>query len=280
MLNNAVIEQVSGEVVAAVASFFNNSDGPKHSSIGQALAGAGLSDGYDPLKKNRNKQQRVISAFDEVEPENCVSLMEGLLKALYEDGFIFTESAPSERETQLKRALASQELCLTEDASLVGLAEPQMNSGGRPNLQRYVERLRSCQGDVEQSLGCARELLEATAKAVIEELAPPVDCKKNFNQNLTKARELLKILPARGEQNEPWQKSIQTIHQSLWNIAESIRDLRNSEGPAHGSSDQSRVPLEMARFVAREAASISEYMVRCLDTAKPQDDGSDIALQL
>lgn len=261
------------DVGAAIASFVHGGAGPSHSRLSQAFVAAGVGDDYkyDPDgPPGPNKEQRVLSAFARVASRGSGRrLVEGLLSALRHEGLIAAnDGRASANESRLRAALARAGWTLNGQGELRAILGPDLDTGGRAALDEMMERLRGSGADPALSIGTAKELLESVAKFVLEELGMPTNGMKNFNQLFYVARERLGILPQHVDKNVPGYEHIRAIHQSSWDIAANVNELRNLQGTGHGRTLPSGVSEELAMLVVREACSVAEYMLRLLDSKR------------
>lgn len=259
----------SDDVASALSAFFHGGEGPTHSVITRVLTGAGLSDNYQyqPNANGPNKEQRVIAAFVRASRQGGGrKLVEGLLSALRHERLIGRlASERSEDEVRLRAALSRSGWSLTDDGQLRTLTGADLDTGGRAALDETLERLRGSSSDPALAIGTAKDLLEAVAKFVLEELGMPVPRGMDFNAIWYIARERLGILPEKVDQSLPGYKQIRAIHQSSWTIAQNINELRNLQGTGHGRTLPTGVSEDLALLVVREACSVAEYMLRLLE---------------
>jgi hypothetical protein len=115
-------------------------------------------------------------------------------------------------------------------------------TGGRQALDKQVERLRRATEDPGQLLGSAKDLLEAVATFVLEELGIPLPVNASFDHLWYLARERLRVLPEQVDGSLPGANNIKAILQSSWKIAEQVNRLRGLQGTGHGHSQRESVP--------------------------------------
>jgi len=147
--------------------------------------------------------------------------------------------------------------------SPLGVAD--MTTGGRDALDEQLDRMRRASDDPALLIGTAKDLLEAVAKFVLEELGALYNPKADFAELWYLARSRLGIHPKQVDGSLPGASVIQTVMQSAWNIADSVNQLRNLQGTGHGRTLPTGVTAEMALLVVREACSIAEYVLMTLD---------------
>lgn len=262
---------LTNDVSAALAMFVHAGAGPSHSVISRVLTGTGYGDDYtyDRDVQGPNKEQRVLQALREAQrrPARARDLVEELLSAFRTANLVGAEAA-GEDVDRLKRALGSAGWFLTDDGHLQPFGTVDLDTGGRPALEEQVERLRRSSMDPALQIGTAKELLESVSKFVLEELGMPVNDKMPYDQLWHLARERLGVLPQQVDPNLPGAGAIRAIHQSTWNIADQINKLRNLQGTGHGRTLPSGVSEDLAMLVAREAATVADYMLARLDREK------------
>lgn len=263
----------SNDVSLAVASFFEGGKGATHSEISNILIPLGLNDNYrfNPNSVGaQNKKQRVLSAFRKASQRGISqALLEQFLSLFRHEGsLVGSDGLLTADGVKLREALAIDNWRLADDGRLHPGSSIDLETGGRVALDETLERLRGSVGDPALAIGTAKDLLEAVAKFVLEELGMlGADMKKNikFEQVWHIARERLDVLPKNIDKGLPGYKQIRQIHQSSWDIARNVNELRNLQGTGHGRTLPTGVSEELALLVVREACSVAEYMLRLLD---------------
>ncbi len=262
----------SSEVAGAFAAFFHGGEGPSHSALSRVLASAGLDDGYEyqpnASMQGPNKESRVLKAFAEARqrPTTARKLVDELLTALRLNNLVGAHQADlSENEVKLRSALRRDGFSLTEDGKLQTLGAIDMSTGGRKALDEQLARLRNAQDDPALLIGTTKDLLESVGKFVLEEYSIDLGKSAPFGQIITLARERLEIKPSQADTSVQGFEAIRRIHQSAWQIAESIDDLRNLQGTGHGRTLPTGISTEMAWLVIREACLVADYMLTLLD---------------
>jgi len=261
----------SSEVAGAFAAFFHGGRGPTHKALSRALAAAGLDDGYhyEPTASTQgpNKEDRVRKAF--VEARRRVGtgrpLVDELLVELRLEKLIGVPGSPSEDEKRLRAALARDGFTLTDDGQLRTTGGIDMATGGRQALDEQLARLRNAQGDPALMIGTTKELLESVGKFVLEEYSMPVRKGATFDEILALARDRLEIKPGQADPSVEGFEAIRKIHQSAWEIARSLNELRNLQGTGHGRTLPTGVSVELAQLVIKEACLVADYMLTLLD---------------
>jgi len=141
--------------------------------------------------------------------------------------------------------------------------EIDLETGGREALDEQLDRLRRSTDDPGALLGSAKDLLEAVAKFVLEELGTPQD--GEFGHLWYLARDRLGICPQQVVPDGPAAEQIRKILGASWTIAEQINALRNLQGAGHGRTLPTGVTPEMALMVVREACSVAAFALATLD---------------
>jgi Abortive infection C-terminus len=262
---------VSDEISIAVAAFFFGGAGPSHHALTVAAAGAGYGDDdpYSPATQTPNKQVRVqiIMMAAIRRPQRARELIDALLVRLRVHGCF--DPARDTYDGHLVRsaqdAFRRAGWTLSDDGVLRPTGAIELATGGRPALDEQVERLRRSADDPGQLLGSAKDLLEAVAKFVLEEVGFPAPANADFNHLWHLARDRLGLLPAQVDTRLEGATSIETILQSSWNIADEVNKLRGIQGTGHGRTLPTGVTAEMALPVVREACNVAELALTTLD---------------
>lgn len=265
---------VTPEVGGALAQFFHGGAGPSHANLDSAFARVGCTD-VDPAPPNvrehaqetsrmsTNKEQRVNTVFQAaVRRGKGRELAEAILERLRIRGTDFT----SQGVDSLRSALDRCGFYLTPDGylELAGLTTVTSHAD-RPAIEDQLSRLRRAQDDSGLMLGTAKEMLESTAKHVLDELGSPAPPSADFPRLIYLARERLEIRPEDIAATGPETRAVKKILGAAATIAEQVNHLRNREGTGHGRTLPSGVSDSVAHLVVREACSIVELMFATLD---------------
>lgn len=262
---------VSDDIAAAFAAYFHGGLGPSHSKLTTAFAAGGYSDDdpYRPADGVPNKEQRVYTVVSAAarRPQTAKRLVEALLTPLRVAGHFDPERSGYDEHQfrSLRQALNRAGWELTSDGVLSPLGTIDLSTGGREALDEHISRLRRSTDDPGALLGSAKDLLESTAKFVLEEVAMPAGRKDSFDAIWHIARERLGVLPQQVDASLPGASEIRSILQSSWKIAEQSNSLRNLQGAGHGRTLPTGVTPEMALLVVREACSVAQFMLTTLD---------------
>jgi hypothetical protein len=260
---------VSDEIGGALGRFFFAGAGPTHTRLTSVFstAGYGDADPYDPLTQQPNKERRVQSVVGAAtrRPGRARELVDGLLSALRVHGSFDSDRDGYDRQVVVtaQRALRRKGWALSDEGVLSVLGQIDLETGGRPALDEQLDRLRRSTEDPGQLLGSAKDLLEAVAKFVLEELGAPQD--GEFSTLWYLARDRLGIHPKQLAADGPGAESVRKILGASWTIAEQVNVLRNLQGTGHGRTLPTGVTPEMALLVVREACSVTAFALASLD---------------
>jgi Abortive infection C-terminus len=261
---------LTDEVAAALAKFYHGGDGPSHSALTASFVHAGYSDAdpYDSALGTPNKEQRVLAVTRAAmrRPANARKLVEHLLVSIRVGGYLQNRGGEfASKVRALQIALRRAGWQLSDDAVLSPLGVIDLTTGGRPALDEQIDRLRRSTDDAGALLGSAKDMLEATAKFVLEELGLEVSKKADFNYLWHLARERLGLHPSQVDASTIGGEAIRKILQSSWMIAEQVNVLRGLQGTGHGRTLPTGVSPELAMLVVREACSVAEFTLNALD---------------
>ncbi|MBH5299864.1 abortive infection family protein [Corynebacterium silvaticum] len=103
-------------------------------------------------------------------------------------------------------------------------------------VHEQLERLRNTQGDAPAVIGASKELVEATAKAILRELNPEVSPVSDFPDLIKAVNEALGLSPGARTKGIDSTQSVKRILGGATNIVLSLNELRNSHGTGHGPS--------------------------------------------
>ena len=261
---------VSDEIGGALGRFFHGGAGPSHSRLTSAFAAAGYGadDPYRVADGTPNKETRVHIVVRAATRRSARArdLVDGILTSLRLSGMFDVERETYDRQavTTLQRALRREGWDVTDDGLLTTLGEIDLETGGREALDEQFDRLRRSTEDPGALLGSAKDLLEAVAKFVLEELGTGVS-DGDFGQLWFLARDRLGIHPKQVVPDGPAADEIRKVLGASWTIAEQANSIRNLQGAGHGHTLPTGVTPEMALLVVREACSVAAFTMATLD---------------
>jgi len=259
----------SDEIGGALGRFFFAGAGPSHTRLTGvfATAGYGDADPYDPSTQQPNKERRVQAVVGAATRRSARArdLVDGLLSALRVHGTFDTERDGYDVKAvqTAQRAFRRRGWALSDDGVLTVLGQIDLETGGRLALDEQLDRLRRSAEDPGQLLGSAKDLLEAVAKFVLEELGAPQD--GDFPTLWYLVRDRLGIHPKQLVSEGPGGEPVRKILGASWTIAEQVNVLRNLQGTGHGRTLPTGVTPEMALLVVREACSVAAFALGTLD---------------
>lgn len=260
---------MSQEIAAALGRFFVGGDGPRHSDLDAVFSRAGLADVAPYIDGLPNKEQRVRRTIQAacVRTERARELVDGLLAEM-RAAQCFDPSASTYEASRLQAAQAAfrrEGWQLSDEGQLRPLGPLDLDLGGRAALDEQFRRLQGSIADPALALGSAKDLLEAVAKFVIEEMGGVVASTADFNTVWYLARDRLGIHPKDLTDATPGGAHVRTILQSAWSIAEQTNLLRNEQGTGHGRTLPTGITAELAVLVVREACNVVEFTLSVLD---------------
>jgi len=260
---------VSDEIAGALGRYFHGGSGPTHAVLSGVFLRAGYSDAdpYSVADGTPSKEVRVQTIVREAvrRPAGARKLADGLMTTLRLHG-CFDSARPDFDESLVrmtKMAFKRAGWSMSDDGVLSVIGQIDLETGGREALDEQIERLRRAGDDAGQALGSAKDLLEAVAKFVLEELGWPQD--GDFNHLWYLARERLGVHPAQMTIEGRGSAQVKKILGATWTIAEQVNELRNLQGAGHGRTLPTGVTPEMALMVVREACSVAQFMLANLD---------------
>jgi hypothetical protein len=168
---------------------------------------------------------------------------------------------------KLRDALGLFGFNLREDFHLTSDARPDLNRlPDLPALREHVDRIHRAlrDGDDAQLLGSTKELLETTAKVVLERTGQPIPSK--FPGLLTAAFEALHLHPkATPSSGTPLEEPVRKIVGGALQIALGVDELRNTSGTGHGRTTPTVLGARQARLAAGAGVTIATLLLDTLD---------------
>ena len=268
---------VSDEVAATLGAFVTGGHGPRHSVLTRVFVRTGYDSAapYDRRSpaQQMNKEDRVRNAISAAvrKPARARELVDGLLAEYRASGFFTAVDDPQdEHERKLKVSAARSAFARIDwDLTEAGELRPAgvgavLSSEGRPAIEDQLDRLRRATEDPALMLGTAKELLESTAKYVLEAFSVPYSA-MSFDELWYHTRDRLRLHPRGIDVDAPGGEQVREILQASWSIARMSNALRNLEGTGHGRTLPTGVSAEVAHLVIREACSVAQLVLATLD---------------
>jgi hypothetical protein len=190
----------------------------------------------------------------------------------------FRNSSPNfvgaEAIANLSSALRPEGISLGEDGSITVVALDSLSGRKLTQALRvYVNRARKGSEDAALLVGTSKDLMEAVAAHVIQELWGSYPSTANFPSLLGQAFVALDMAT-------PEQKPSQGEHQrsrlerSLYETACSINNLRNKQGTGHGRPWVPDLRAVEAKAAIEFIGAIAELMLDNLERKKPYENRS------
>ena len=269
---------VSDEVGAALGAFVAGGVGPRHSTLTRVFARAGYGDAapYDPgnalLQPNKENRVRDTVGAAARDPYRSRELIDGLLSEYRVAGFFTRTQDPALEDHRqdnvqtLRQAFARIDWELTNDGQIRPAGIGTLSAlEGRPAIEDQLARLRRASDDPALLLGTAKEMLESTAKYVLDVFTVPYSSSSDFEQLWFHARDRLGLHPKDVDVSQPGGEQVREILQASWSIARMTNELRNVEGTGHGRTLPTGMTSETALLVVREACSVAQMVLSSLD---------------
>ncbi len=251
---------------------------PSHSAIEAQIDRADLAAG-DP---NRNRPERpvgkekrvreVLSWALEYAPERggrCASLLLAQIRAL--GGF--REGSPNyvgaEPIQNLAGVLRGEGLALTgagdvQPLLLDNLAGAELTAA----LQSYVRRARRGAEDAALVTGTGKDLMEATAAHVLQEVWGSYPTRDNFPTLLGQAFAALGLVTSQGA-TKPGEDPHRPMERALFDLACGVNRLRNKQGTGHGRPFLPSVTPQQAKTAIESMGVVAEYLLAVLKATFP-----------
>ncbi len=268
-------DPASDEVGAALGAFVVGGAGPRHSVLSRifAQAGYGAAAPYLPnstvQQMNKEDRVRVTVSAAARNPHRARELVEGILGE-YRVAGIFKSGVDDEtaQKVQVLRSAFARidwELTAEGDIRPAGVGAV-VSAEGRPAIEDQLARLRRATDDPALLLGTAKEMLESTAKYVLDAFAVPYSSKTSFDELWFHARDRLHLHPRDVDASTPGGVEVREILQATWSIARMTNEVRNIDGTGHGRTLPAQMSPELALLVVREACSVAQMILSSLDT--------------
>lgn len=270
------------ELGAVLGDFFEDGAGPSHDQLDQAFARHGVANG-DPAPSGRTSQGAVLGKTKRVrrvfvyaadrEASAGLALAKEIVALLRADG-MFAPALPEYAGAQKIRRLAATfkrlGLSLADNGELRptvidNLAGTQLTEA----LRAYVQRINLNPDDAPLQVGTGKELDEAAARHVLEQLTgsyPVGGSVGSFPVMLASAFSAIGLaVPGPIKLDSDPHRAVQ---QSLFLLGASVNRLRNEAGTGHGrpgppQKTAALTPAE-ARLVARATALLAGALLDSL----------------
>ena len=267
---------LSEEIAAALSKCFSGGAGPSHRELAEVFHKAGVSD-LDPAHESQDgasKEVRVRIVLGRVSQDHRrIQAAGGLVRDLLARMRVFgsfDEDAETQADPKVLRALRdsleTEGWVLDSRGRLSPLVLTEIdNASLRPALDAQIARLRNAPEDAALLLGTAKELLESSARYVLDELSQPARKNASFDELMHLARERLGLLPKQVDAEDAAGRAVRKAYDGLGKVAEAVNELRNIEGTGHGRTLLPATSPATARALVEASAVLSQVMLSTLD---------------
>ena len=273
------------ELGAALSCFFEQgARSPSHDQISNAFERADVSAG-DPRASsttNVGKVKRVRQVFvhaHDCQPEAGIILAKHLVALLRATGAFkahLSGFVGEERFLALQRSLKAFGL----DLDKTGCIRPTVidnlhGSELTAALQAHITRANLNPDDCELLVGNGKELDEAAARHVLEQVVGMYDARSNFPRTLRNAFSTLGLSAAPQETSNTLDRDPHVaVQQCLYALSCAINRLRNEVGTGHGRPSPSTTTQPLtepeARLVARASALVAGMLLDSMAARRSQ----------
>lgn len=224
-----------------------------------------------PIGKHRRVKAVLTYAVDN-DPEAGGRLVEYLVSRLRGAGSFRDGSSnrlPADAVANAQAVFRGEGLTLTDDGALVpttldGLSGTALTQA----LLAYVQRAREGAEDAALLTGNAKDLVEATARHVLEERAGGYSPHMPFPGTVFQAFNSLGYSGVTGKEfdlrKELSSDRIERFHQCLYLLAVVVNDLRNDQGTGHGRPFPATVSAREARAATQAMGLVSGLLLESL----------------
>lgn len=249
---------------------------PSHSDLEFQINRAGLIH-VDPNKDGspvgKAKRLRIVLNWAiENDIAKAEKLITGIISSVKGCGGFRTTSpnfVGADAIADLGSALRPEGIILGDDGSISPVALDNLSGRNLTQaLRGYVNRAKKGIEDAALVVGTSKDLMEAVAAHVIQELWGSYPSTANFPSLLGQAYVALDMAtpeqqPAQGEHQRC------RLERSLYETACSINNLRNKQGTGHGRPWVPDLRMSEAKAAVEFIGSISELMLDNLERKKP-----------
>lgn len=264
---SSVEDRQRASLARAVADFWNGGDGPTHAEVTDVL------DTFGVNVEDGSKRKRVSAAIKAADREDVVPLTRELIELLRRNGAVDrthpfgVDEAKCERLTE---SLQPYGITLLEDGRTETGLGSFVDASTLPDeaaVREHVRRLQLALGEDDSALllGTSKELLESTAKIVLDRVGetPPT----KYPALVTRALEVLMLHPKNApQQREEVMDPVRKILGGVIQIAMEINELRSERGTGHGRAEAAvRLTSRHGRLAAGAAILVATLMFDTLD---------------
>ncbi len=190
---------------------------------------------------------------------------------------VLSDHADAATQERLKVALQRDGYRYGDDHRIVPATPAAVPLSGQSSL-RSAEGIEEAfnrialliDGDPAGVVSASKELIEATAKTVLQELGVDYTDREDFSALVPRAQQSLGLAAGGVDGSVDGAPSIRRILGGLASIAQGIDELRNAEGGGHGRPRSTRLSARHARLAFNGARTWCEIALETLsDPAAP-----------
>lgn len=224
-----------------------------------------------PIGKHRRVKAVLAYAVDN-DPDAGGQLVEYLLARL-RGGGSFREGSPARLPSDVignaRAVLATEGLTLTDDGALLSTTLDGLTGAALTDaLFIYVQRAREGVEDAPLLSGTTKDLVEATARHVLEQRGTGVQPYMPFPGTLLQAFHALGYTHVTGKEfdlrKELSSDPVECVHQCLYLLAVVVNDLRNKQGTGHGRPSPATLTLRDARAATEAGGLVAGFLLESL----------------
>lgn len=130
-----------------------------------------------------------------------------------------------------------------------------------PELIRQIARLRdSVDSDPALAVGTAKEMLETTCKAILEQRSEAVDPSWDVAELLKRTRKILKLVPDDIPNSAKGAEVIKRLLSNLGQVGIGLAELRNLYGTGHGRTGTGGLSPRHARLAVGSVITLVQFL--------------------
>jgi hypothetical protein len=220
--------RITEEITAALGLFFHGGSGPTHATLTGVFmsTGYGSADPYDGAMPNKQERVHAVLRHAAKRPHaQARELVDSLLARLRVNG-TFDPEWPyhdSDNVRIAQRAFAREGWTLSDQGELRYGGTIDLDTGGRHALDEQLARLQRATDDPGLLLGTAKELLEAVAKFVLEEVGCPARAHADAPESLSRGRVRSDLVVRVGQTMDECKKTCDAIRAHVSPMEDRVR---------------------------------------------------------
>ena len=227
-----------------------------------------LPDHMVPSGQRRGLVERFYAAVNWHDPDETRRVLN-----VYEDALLHLNESDEKIQGELIKCLERDGYQFIHDriVSAPLKVSPESFSIGKidtRHLHQYLERINAAaDSDPALAIGSTKELIEATLKTVLEQMAVSYDDKReDVPALLRKVQKALDLVPSEVDESKRGAETIKKILSNLGAVAVGVAELRNLYGTGHGKASATRgLSSRHARLVATSGAALCQFLLETLE---------------